>query len=59
VVRRARDATAGLTVTRLADGAGVVSFAGIPYACGRMWARTCLDGSARCQPIGMPASGWP
>ena len=29
---RARDATAGLTVTRLADGAGVVSFAGTPYA---------------------------
>ena len=35
VARRARDATAGLTVTRLADGAGVVSFAGTPYACGR------------------------
>src|SRR5580658_1513233 len=27
VARRARDATAGLTVTRLADAAGVVSFA--------------------------------
>jgi hypothetical protein len=43
VVRRARDATAGLTVTRLADGAGVVSFAGTPYAAGRMWARTSID----------------
>ena len=43
VVRRARDATAGLTVTRLADGAGVVSFAGTPYAAGRMWARTAID----------------
>ena len=32
VARRARDATAGLTVTRLADGAGVVSFAGTNYA---------------------------
>jgi len=28
--RRARDATAGLSVTRLADGGGVVSFAGTP-----------------------------
>jgi transposase InsO family protein len=43
VARRARDATAGLTVTRLADGAGVVSFAGTPYACGRRWARTAID----------------
>jgi len=43
VARRARDATAGLTVTRLADGAGVVSFAGTPYAAGRMWARTAID----------------
>jgi hypothetical protein len=43
VARRARDATAGLTVTRLADGAGVVSFAGTPYACGRRWARQAID----------------
>jgi len=43
VTRRARDATAGLTVTRLADSAGVVSFAGTPYAAGRMWARTPID----------------
>jgi transposase InsO family protein len=41
--RRARDATAGLTVTRLADGAGVVSFAGTPYAAGRRWARQALE----------------
>jgi hypothetical protein len=41
--RRARDATTGLTVTRLADGTGVVSFAGTPYACGRMWARQAID----------------
>jgi transposase InsO family protein len=41
--RRVRDATAGLTVTRLADGAGVVSFAGTSYACGRMWARQPVD----------------
>jgi transposase InsO family protein len=43
VARRARDATAGLTVTRLADAAGVVSFAGTPYAAGRRWARTAID----------------
>jgi hypothetical protein len=43
VARRARDATAGLTVTRLADAAGVVSFAGTSYACGRRWARTAID----------------
>jgi transposase InsO family protein len=43
VVRRARDATAGLTVTRLADRQGVVSFAGTPYAAGRMWARQAID----------------
>ena len=41
--RRARDATAGLTVTRLAVAAGVVSFAGTPYAAGRRWARTAID----------------
>jgi hypothetical protein len=29
--RRARDATAGLTVTRLASGTGVISFAGTDY----------------------------
>ena len=43
VARRARDATAGLTVTRLADRAGVVSFAGTPYACGRRWAPQAVD----------------
>ena len=43
VARRARDATAGVTVTRLADAAGVVSFAGTPYAAGRRWARTAVD----------------
>jgi hypothetical protein len=43
VARRARDATAGLTVTRLADRQGVVSFAGTPYQAGRRWARTAID----------------
>ena len=35
VARRARDATAGLTVTRLANRAGMVSFAGTDYQAGR------------------------
>jgi transposase InsO family protein len=43
VTRRARDATAGLTVTRLADRAGVVSFAGTSYPAGRRWARQPVD----------------
>jgi len=43
VARRARDATKGLTVTRLADGAGTVSFAGTNYAAGRRWARQAID----------------
>jgi transposase InsO family protein len=43
VARRARDATAGLTVTRLADGQGTVSFAGTSYSCGRRWARQPVD----------------
>ncbi len=46
ITRRARDATAGLTVTRLADGAGVVSFAGTDYACGRRWARAATGNVA-------------
>jgi transposase InsO family protein len=43
VTRRARDATAGLTVTRLANRAGVVSFAGTDYQAGRRWARQSVD----------------
>jgi hypothetical protein len=43
VARRARDATAGLTVTRLANGTGVVSFAGTDYQAGRAWARQSID----------------
>ena len=41
--RRARDATAGLTVTRLADGSGNVSFAGTSYGACRRWARQPID----------------
>jgi hypothetical protein len=40
IFRRARDATAGLTVTRLANGTGTVTFAGTTYTAGRRWART-------------------
>jgi len=43
ITRRARDATAGLTVTRLANGNGVISFAGTDYQCGRSWARQSID----------------
>lgn len=35
--RRARDATAGMTVTRLVDHNGSVSFAGAMYRAGRSW----------------------
>ena len=43
VARRARDATAGLTVTRLANASGTVSFAGTDYQAGRAWARQSVD----------------
>jgi transposase InsO family protein len=41
--RKTRDATAGLTVTRLANGDGTITFAGTTYRAGRMWARTFID----------------
>ena len=43
ITRRARDATAGLTVTRLANVNGVVSFAGTDYQAGRRRARQSAD----------------
>jgi hypothetical protein len=43
LARRAREATAGLTVTRIGDGDGVVSFAATPYRAGRAWARQNID----------------
>jgi hypothetical protein len=43
VARRARDATARLTVTRLANRTGVISFAGTDYQAGRRWARQSID----------------
>jgi transposase InsO family protein len=43
VARRTRDATKGLTVTRLANHDGQVTFAGTTYRAGRMWARAFID----------------
>jgi len=43
IARRARDATAGLTVTLLADSVGVVCFAGTNYPAGRRWACQAID----------------
>jgi transposase InsO family protein len=43
VTRRARDATAGLTVTRLANNTGVITFADKTYAAGRRWAHASID----------------
>jgi hypothetical protein len=55
--RRVRDATAGLTVTRLADAAGVVSFVGTPYACGRMRARQAIDVPIAAASVQLPKDG--
>jgi hypothetical protein len=41
--RRARDATVGLTVTRICDASGTLSFAGTPYRAGRRFARESID----------------
>jgi transposase InsO family protein len=41
--RRARDATVGLTVTRLVDASGSVSFAGTMYRAGRAWRRSSVE----------------
>jgi Integrase core domain len=43
VARRVRDATSGITVTRIADSSGTISFAGTPYRAGRAWARHTID----------------
>jgi transposase InsO family protein len=42
-VARLREATVGITVTRLADASGNVSFAGTAYRAGRSWARVPID----------------
>jgi transposase InsO family protein len=43
VSRKARDATAGLTVTRLANNTGVITFADKTYPAGRRWAHASID----------------
>jgi Mu transposase, C-terminal domain len=43
VPRRARDATIGLTVTRLANNTGMITFADKTYAAGRRWAHASID----------------
>ena len=40
---RARPATTGLTVTRIADASGTISFAGASYRAGRAWARSSVE----------------
>jgi hypothetical protein len=57
VARRARDATAGLTVTRLANRAGVVSFAGTDYQAGRGWARQSVDVSIAAGSVQLSRDG--
>jgi hypothetical protein len=57
VARRARDATAGLAVTRLADGSGNVSFAGATYGAGRRWARAPVDVTIVAGPVQLSRDG--
>lgn len=57
MTRRARDATAGLTVTRLADADGVVSFAATPYRAGRAWARCSIDVTIVAGSVQLSADG--
>jgi transposase InsO family protein len=40
---RARAVAAGVTVTRIADASGTISFAGASYRAGRSWARSNID----------------
>jgi hypothetical protein len=40
---RARRASSGVAVTRMADGNGAISFAGASYRVGRAWARTSVE----------------
>ena len=57
VARRARDAAAGLTVTRLTIGAGVVSFVGTGYQAGRSRARQSIDVTIVAGPVQMSQDG--
>jgi transposase InsO family protein len=40
---RARRATSGMTVRRIADASGTISFAGASYRAGRAWARRSIE----------------
>jgi hypothetical protein len=57
VPARARDATTGMTVTRLADGSGTVSFAGAAYSCGRRWARQSIEVSIVAGSVQLASAG--
>jgi len=57
VSRRARDATAGLTVTRLANNTGVITFADKTYAAGRRWAHTPIDVTIVAGSVQLPKDG--
>jgi transposase InsO family protein len=41
--RKAREASSGMTVKRVADNGGTISFAGMAYRAGRAWARKTID----------------
>jgi transposase InsO family protein len=54
---RAREASTGLTVTRVADGNGAVSFAGTMYRAGRAWAGCHLEVSIVAGSVQLAADG--
>jgi hypothetical protein len=54
---RAREATTGLTVTRIADGSGNVSFAGASYGAGRRFARQNIDVSIVAASVQLSQAG--
>jgi transposase InsO family protein len=55
--RRARAASTGTTVVRIADGAGAVSFAGTMYHAGRAWARRSIEVSIVAGSVQLAADG--
>jgi hypothetical protein len=57
VARRARDATAGLTVTRLANNTGVITFAGKTYPAGHRWAHASIDVTIVAGSVQLPKDG--
>jgi hypothetical protein len=57
IARKTRNATAGLSVTRLANHDGQVTFAGTTYRAGRMWARTFIDVAIVAGPVQLSKDG--